>query len=62
LKRDARLGNYFEYDLSKMINSKGGFLVEEGNKVDEEELRKLKERERQRLVQGAEPRQYSPCF
>jgi len=55
LKRDSRLGTYFEYDLSKMINSKGGFLVEEGNKVDEEELRKLKERERQRLMQSVDP-------
>ena len=36
LKRDSRLGKYFEYDLSKMVNSKGGFLVEDGKEVDEE--------------------------
>jgi hypothetical protein len=40
-----------------MINSKGGFLVEEGKKVDEKELEKLRQRERQRLMQNAEPRQ-----
>ena len=36
LKRDSRLGKYFEYDLSKMVNSKGGFLVEDGKEIDED--------------------------
>jgi DNA-repair protein complementing XP-A cells len=61
LKRDARLGTYFEYDLSKMINSKGGFLVEERNRVDEDELRKLRERERERLMQNVDPRACAFC-
>jgi DNA-repair protein complementing XP-A cells len=56
LKRDSRLGKYFEYDLSKMINSKGGFLVEDGKEVNEEERRKEKERERQRAMRNLEPR------
>ncbi|KAF8168292.1 thioesterase-like superfamily-domain-containing protein [Crassisporium funariophilum] len=50
LKRDSRLGTYFEYDLSKMVNTKGGFLVDEGSKVDEDLRRKEKEREKQRDV------------
>lgn len=56
LKRDSRLGTYFEYDLSKMVNSKGGFLVEDGNEIDEEVRRKEKERERQRAQQNSYPR------
>ncbi|KAL7285717.1 hypothetical protein ACG7TL_000822 [Trametes sanguinea] len=55
LKRDSRLGKYFEYDLSKMVNSKGGFLVEDGKEVDEEVRAKEKERERQRAMQNLEP-------
>ena len=55
LKRDSRLGKYFEYDLSKMVNSKGGFLVEDGKEVDEELRAKEKERERQRAMQNVEP-------
>ncbi|KAF8641200.1 hypothetical protein AX17_000835 [Amanita inopinata Kibby_2008] len=55
LKRDSRLGQYFEYDLSKMVNSKGGFLVEDGKEVDESVRRKEKMRERQRVMQNAEP-------
>ena len=58
LKRDSRLGTYFEYDLSKMVNSKGGFLVEDGKEVDEELLAKEKERERQRTMQNLEPREW----
>ena len=58
LKRDSRLGKYFEYDLSKMVNSKGGFLVEDGKEVDEELLAKEKERERQRTMQNLEPREW----
>ncbi|KAF9459455.1 HotDog domain-containing protein [Collybia nuda] len=55
LKRDSRLGKYFDYDLSKMINSKGGFLLEDGQEVDENVRRKEKERERQRALQNLEP-------
>ncbi|KAF5377599.1 hypothetical protein D9615_005161 [Tricholomella constricta] len=55
LKRDSRLGKYFEYDLSKMVNSKGGFLLEDGNEIDEEVRRKEKERERQRARQNLDP-------
>ncbi|RPD81730.1 hypothetical protein L226DRAFT_496788 [Lentinus tigrinus ALCF2SS1-7] len=58
LKRDSRLGKYFEYDLSKMVNSKGGFLVEDGKEVDEELRAKEKERERQRASQNSEPSMY----
>lgn len=59
LKRDSRLGKYFEYDLSKMVNSKGGFLVEDGKEVDEDVRAKEKERERQRAMQNLEPRMCS---
>ncbi|PCH33398.1 hypothetical protein WOLCODRAFT_129747 [Wolfiporia cocos MD-104 SS10] len=55
LKRDSRLGKYFEYDLSKMVNSKGGFLVEDGREVDEDVRAKEKERERQRAMQSLAP-------
>ncbi|EJF66472.1 DNA repair protein [Dichomitus squalens LYAD-421 SS1] len=55
LKRDSRLGKYFEYDLSKMVNSKGGFLVEDGKEVDQDLRAKEKERERQRAQQNTEP-------
>jgi len=58
LKRDSRLGTYFEYDLSKMVNSKGGFLVEDGKEVDEELIRKEKQRERERARQDQEPRMF----
>lgn len=56
LRRDSRLGKYFEYDLSKMVNSKGGFLLEDGQEVDDTVRRKEKERERQRTMQNLEPR------
>ncbi|KAI3622326.1 dna repair protein rad14 [Moniliophthora roreri] len=55
LQRDSRLGTYFEYDLSKMVNSKGGFLVEDGQEIDEATRRKEQERERQRAMQNLEP-------
>ncbi|KAG1783678.1 hypothetical protein EV702DRAFT_958446 [Suillus placidus] len=58
LKRDSRLGKYFEYDLSKMVNSKGGFLVEDGKEVDEDLRAKERERERQRAKQNLEPPMY----
>jgi hypothetical protein len=60
LARDKRLGTYFEYDLSKMVNSKGGFLVEEGADEDLERLRrKERERERQRAEKNTDIR---TCF
>lgn len=55
LKRDSRLGKYFDYDLSKMTNSKGGFLVEDNKEVDEDLRVKERERERQRAAQNVEP-------
>ncbi|KAJ7042564.1 thioesterase-like superfamily-domain-containing protein [Mycena alexandri] len=58
LHRDSRLGKYFEYDLSKMVNSKGGFLLEDGKEVDEDLIRKEKERERQRIEKNMEPPVY----
>jgi DNA-repair protein complementing XP-A cells len=39
-----------------MVNSKGGFLVEDGTEVDEAVQRKEKMRERQRIMQNLEPR------
>lgn len=63
LRRDSRLGKYFEYDLSKMVNSKGGFLLEDGQEVDDTVRRKEKERERQRAMQNLEPRKsLTLCF
>ncbi|KAG1773068.1 thioesterase-like superfamily-domain-containing protein [Suillus occidentalis] len=58
LRRDSRLGKYFDYDLSKMVNSKGGFLVEDGKEVDEDSRVKERERERQRAKQNLEPPMY----
>ncbi|KIK71319.1 hypothetical protein GYMLUDRAFT_235654 [Collybiopsis luxurians FD-317 M1] len=55
LQRDSRLGTYFEYDLSKMVNSKGGFLIADDKEVDEATIRKELERERQRTMQNVEP-------
>lgn len=62
LKRDSRLGKYFEYDLSKMVNSKGGFLVEDGKEADEQLRAKEKERERQRAMQNLDPRKDSYSY
>jgi DNA-repair protein complementing XP-A cells len=59
LPRDKSLGNYIEFDLSKLHNSKGGFLVDE--EVDEkeskslQELRAERERIRERLREGMDP-------
>ncbi|KAL5534567.1 hypothetical protein ACEPAG_1030 [Sanghuangporus baumii] len=55
LRRDARLGKYFEYDLSKMVNSKGGFLVEDEKEATEDLRAKERERERERAMQTLEP-------
>jgi DNA-repair protein complementing XP-A cells len=56
LRRDARLGKYFDYDLSKMVNSKGGFLVEENREADDDLKTKKREREREKAMQSLEPR------
>jgi DNA-repair protein complementing XP-A cells len=58
LQRDSRLGTYFEYDLSKMVNSKGGFLVEDGKEVDEAFIRKEKQRELERTKQTTDEREH----
>ena len=56
LARDSRLGKYFDYDLSKMVNTKGGFLVEDDKEVDETMIAKEKQRERERVKHNLEPR------
>lgn len=43
-----------------MVNSKGGFLVEDDKEVDDVQKAKEKERERQRAVQNLDPRTYDP--
>jgi DNA-repair protein complementing XP-A cells len=56
LTRDSRLGKYFDYDLSKMVNTKGGFLVEE-SEVDFDKLKEQeRKRERERALKNVEPR------
>ncbi|KAG8982867.1 hypothetical protein FRB90_006489, partial [Tulasnella sp. 427] len=56
LKRDAKLmGRYLDYDLSKMVDSRGGFLVEDKAGVDERERKRLLERERERMRQNLDP-------
>lgn len=40
-----------------MVNSKGGFLVDDGKEVDEDLRAKERERERQRAMQNADPRE-----
>jgi len=59
LQRDARLGKYFDYDLSKMVNSKGGFLVEDDKEANDDAKTKERERERQRAMQNLDPRMCS---
>lgn len=56
LARDSRLGKYFDYDLSKMVNTKGGYLVEDDQEVDEGMMAKEKQRERERAKHNLEPR------
>jgi DNA-repair protein complementing XP-A cells len=58
LRRDSRLGKYFDYDLSKMVNSKGGFLVEDDRDADDDSKTKKREREREKAMQGLEPRTF----
>jgi DNA-repair protein complementing XP-A cells len=58
LARDSRFGKYFDYDLSKMVNTKGGYLVEDDKEVDETMIAKEKQRERERAKHNFEPRTY----
>ncbi|KAG1853433.1 hypothetical protein DFJ58DRAFT_841617 [Suillus subalutaceus] len=44
-KCDSCLSKYFEYDLSKMVNSKGGFLVEDGKDSEVDQDSRVKEQE-----------------
>ena len=60
LRKDNRFGNYFEYDLSKMVNSKGGFLIEDHDKIDERTKMLEEQRAAQRSAQKLEPRM--TCF
>ena len=63
LKRDSRLGSYFEYDLSKMVNSKGGFLVDDEKESLDDLRTKQREKERQKAMQNLEPGgPISACF
>ncbi len=59
LRRDPKLGKYFEYDLSKLHNSRGGFLTEEDLEGDRirtvVETARQKEREKQMMREGEEP-------
>ncbi|ODN87378.1 DNA repair protein [Cryptococcus wingfieldii CBS 7118] len=59
MRRDPGLGKYFEYDLSKMKNSRGGFLTEEdvtGDRIKSlKELAAEKERELRQIREGEEP-------
>lgn len=59
LTRDRALGDYIEFDLTRLHNSKGGFLVDEKEGEDAmqalEEQRKERERELQRLREQMEP-------
>lgn len=59
LPRDKALGDYIEFDLTRLQNSKGGFLVEDHAGEDAlqrlEEQRKEREREKQRIRDQMEP-------
>lgn len=60
LPRDKSLGNYIEFDLSKLQNSKGGFLIDESEGKEAtnkplEQLRAERERIQARLREGMEP-------
>ncbi|SAM82086.1 related to DNA repair protein RAD14 [Ustilago bromivora] len=59
IQRDKSLGDYIEFDLSKLHNSKGGFLIDDedpaASRKTLDDLRKEKEREKQRMRDYAEP-------
>ena len=53
LERDPRLGQYFEYDLSKMVNSRGGFLVDDNEGLGEQAaIEKRRQEEREKAING----------
>ena len=55
----TKQGKYFEYDLSKLHNSRGGFLTEEdleGDKIKSlVQLARERERQKRLLKEGEEP-------
>ena len=53
------MGKYLDYDLSKMVNSKGGFLVEDDKEPLDDEREKQRQRERERAMQNFDPRKFS---
>ncbi|KDN39841.1 DNA repair protein [Tilletiaria anomala UBC 951] len=60
LPRDKSLGQYIEFDLSKLHNSKGGFLIDEDVSVEGklktlEDIKRERERERERAKALQEP-------
>ncbi|ORY32144.1 XPA protein C-terminus-domain-containing protein [Naematelia encephala] len=59
LRRDPGLGKYFEYDLSKLHNSRGGFLTEDdkddGRIKSVVEMAREKERQIKMMREGEEP-------
>ncbi|PWN25091.1 hypothetical protein BDZ90DRAFT_77365 [Jaminaea rosea] len=63
LPRDQSLGDYIEFDLSRLHNSKGGFLVDEDDPLGTgapstktiQEVRLERERERARIRAAMEP-------
>ncbi|GJJ09448.1 hypothetical protein Clacol_003671 [Clathrus columnatus] len=55
LKRDSRLGKYFDYDLSKMVNSKGGFLVEDDQEVTDNQRTLQRQKEREKAMANMDP-------
>jgi len=59
LKPSPSLGKYFEYDLSKLHNSRGGFLTEddlEGDRIKSlVELARERERQKRMIREGEEP-------
>jgi len=60
LPRDKSLGEYIEFDLSKLHNSKGGFLVDDDNSPEGraktlEDIRRERQRERERMQAMQEP-------
>lgn len=63
LPRDQALGDYIEFDLSRLHNSKGGFLVDEDDphgtgaaaQKTVQEVRLERERERARIRAAMEP-------
>lgn len=45
-----------------MVNSKGGFLLEDEKESGEDLRAKARERERERAMQGIDPREYNFCL